>query len=86
MDIETTSAPVPDPRLDAVILSCGTGDWCKVAVLIARATDAARAQSIEANAQLIAAHIYALVADHRLDAQGNVRRWRAGEVRSIKAA
>jgi hypothetical protein len=70
-----------DPRLDAVILTSLTTEWCKVAVLISRVTDAARAASLEAPAQVIAAHIYALAADHRIDVQGNVRRWRAGEVR-----
>ena len=50
-------------------------------MLIARTTDAARAQSIEASAQAIAARIYALVANYQLDVQGNVRRWRASNVR-----
>ena len=72
---------VPDPRLDALILAAATPEWCKVAMLIARVTDAARAQSIEAKAQAIAAHIYALSADHKLDVKGNVRRWRAAEVK-----
>jgi hypothetical protein len=74
-----------DPRLDAAILASLTKEWCKVAVLISRVTDAARAASLEAPAQVIAAHIYALAADHRIDVQGNVRRWRAGEVRCAAA-
>lgn len=81
LNAETAASPAPDPRLDAVILGCADGAWCKVAMLIARATDAAREKSIDAPAQTIAARIYALVDEHRLDAQGNVRRWRAGEVR-----
>ena len=84
----TTESAAPavtlDPRLDAIILSCATAEWCKVAMLIARATDAARAASLEAPAQVIAAHIYALAATDRLDVQGNVRRWRASEVRSAR--
>ncbi len=78
---EPTAAAAENPALDAVILSCGTAEWCKVAMLIARTTDAARAASIDAPAQLIAGRIYALVADRRLQSQGNVRRWRASEVR-----
>jgi Protein of unknown function len=70
-----------DARLDAVILACAEPEWCKVAILIARTTDAARAQAIDAPAQAIAARIYALTADRRLDVQGNVRRWRASDVR-----
>ena len=75
------TAAEPDPRLDAVILAAATAEWCKVAMLIARATDAARIAAIAAPAQVIANRIYALVGDRRLEVQGNVRRWRAGEVR-----
>lgn len=73
-------------RLDAVILACASPEWCKVAVLISRVTDAARAAGLEAPAQVIAARIYALAETQRLDVQGNVRRWRAGEVRRVVVA
>ena len=75
----------PDPRLDALILNCATGDWVKVAVLIARITDAARAESLEVLPQGIAARIYALADARSLEVKGNVRRWRAGEVRNVPA-
>ena len=78
---ETAITPAVDPRLTELILSCADNEWCKVAMLISRATDAARAQAIVATAQEIAAGVYALAADHRLDVKGNVRRWRASEVR-----
>lgn len=83
---EPPAAAPENPELDAVILSCGTPQWCKVAMLIARATDAARAKSIDAPAQMIAGRIYALVAQQRLQSQGNVRRWRASEVRLVNPA
>jgi Protein of unknown function len=83
---DTAAVTHPDPRLDDVIISCATAEWCKVAILIARATDAARAATIETTAQVIAARVYALVEDKRLDVQGNVRRWRNGEVRLAAAA
>jgi hypothetical protein len=87
LNTEPAAPPVTlDPRLDALILECATTEWCKVAILISRATDAARAASLEAPAQVIAAHIYALAASHRLDVQGNVRRWRAADVRQATAA
>lgn len=54
-------------------------------MLIARVTDAARAESIDTTAQAIATRIYAMTADNRLDVQGNVRRWRASEVRKPPA-
>ena len=83
---EPANTVAENPELDAVILSCGTPEWCKVAMLIARTTDAARAASIDAPAQMIASRIYALVADRRLQSQGNVRRWRASEVRLAEPA
>ncbi len=78
------TAAAPDAHLDALILTCATGDWVKVAVLIARITDAARADGIEVLPQVIAARIYALADAHRLQVKGNVRRWRAGEVRNAQ--
>jgi hypothetical protein len=78
---EPASGIALDPRLEAIILQCVTAEWCKIAVLISRVTDAARGASIEAPPQLIAAHIYALADAGRLNVQGNMRRWRAGEVR-----
>ena len=86
MDIEPAPVPSPNPRLDAVILQCVASEWCKVAMLIARTTDAARAQSIEVTAQDIAGRIYALAASGQIETQGNVRRWRAAEVRRHKSA
>lgn len=76
---------IADPRLDALILASATSEWCKVAMLIARVTDAARAEAIETTAQTIASRIYAMTSDNRLDVQGNVRRWRAAEVRKPAA-
>lgn len=70
-----------DPRLDTAILDSAGAEWCKVAVLIARATDAARAAGFTASPQDIANRIYAMTSDNRLDVSGNVRRWRAAEVR-----
>ena len=70
-----------DPRLDGLILECAEGEWRKVAMLIARVTDAARALPLDVTTQAIATRIYAMTSDRRLEVQGNVRRWRAAEVR-----
>ncbi len=72
-----------DPVLDQLIIGCATNEWCKVAVLIARATDAARATQRTVSGQALAQRIYALAESRRLDVRGNVRRWRAGEVRVL---
>jgi hypothetical protein len=86
----TEPTPVPtvaiDPRLDAVILSCADGEWRKVAMLIARTTDAAREQSIDATTQSIADRIYALTAANSLEVKGNVRRWRTTAIRRAGVA
>lgn len=74
------AAAAADP-LDSVILHAAGPDWLKVAVFIARVVDAAKAADHEATGQQIAARIYALVDAGKLEAKGNVRRWRAGEVR-----
>ncbi len=77
---------VVDPHLDAAILASASEQWCKVAVLIARATDAARAAELSVSPQDIAGRIYAMTTDGRLEVSGNVRRWRAAEVRKRPAA
>jgi hypothetical protein len=76
-----TKPAEPDDALDAIILHAAGKDWTKVAVFIARAVDAAKVADREASGQEIAARIYALVDSGELEAKGNVRRWRAGEVR-----
>ena len=70
--------------LDTIILAAADGEWRKVALVIARATDAAHAQGLDVTAQMIAARIYCLTDNKRLALQGNVRRWRAGEVKTAK--
>jgi hypothetical protein len=70
-------------ELDALILASADADWCKVAVFIAKVVDAAKAQGREATGQAVAQRVYALVEAGTLEAKGNVRRWRAGEVRKV---
>lgn len=67
--------------LDALILAAADGEWRKLAVFIARVVDAARTTGLEVSGQAVAQRIYALVEAELLEAKGNVRRWRAGEVR-----
>ena len=74
------SAGLPDP-LDPIILGSSDAAWCKVAVFIAKVMDAAKAQSIETTGQAVAARLYILAEQGHLEAQGNIRRWRAGSVR-----
>ncbi len=75
------SSPEQQAATDAVILAAGTTEWVKIAVLIARATDGMRAQSLEATPPIIALRIYALIESGKLEVTGNMRRWRAAVVR-----
>ena len=78
---DAEGAPNAAP-LDALILAATDGEWCKVAVFISKVMDAAKAQAIETSGQAIAARVYALCEQGQLEAQGNVRRWRAASVRA----
>lgn len=68
-------------EMDGLILSCASKDACKVAVLIARVVDAAKARGGEAGAAVIAPRIYALAEAGKLAVTGNVRRWRSAEIK-----
>ncbi len=81
MTSESHPGGAADERLDELILNACDGAWAKVAVFIARVIDAAKVQGIQASGQSVAARIYVLVETGKLEAKGNVRRWRAGEVR-----
>ena len=74
-------SPEQDAATDAVILAAATSEWTKIAVLIARATDSLRAQSMVATPPIIALRIYALIENGQLEVNGNMRRWRAAVVR-----
>jgi hypothetical protein len=77
----TSMTPEQEAMTDAVILSCATSVSCKVAILIARTVDAAKAKSLDVTPAMIAPRIYALAESGKLNVQGNVRRWRAAEVK-----
>jgi len=77
-----TDNAAPD-ALDALILAAADADWCKVAVFIAKVVDAAKMRGTEASGQAVAQRVYALVEAGTLEAKGNVRRWRASEVRKV---
>lgn len=78
-----TNSDTPSDPLDALIMAACDGEWRKVAVFLSRVVDAAKAQGVETTGQAIATRIYALVEGGQLEAKGNVRRWRAGEIRGV---
>jgi hypothetical protein len=82
--VDTT--PEDAALIDAVILASAPVAWSKIAVVIARATDLAKERDIVVTPRQIAARIYALTDAGKLAVQGNVRRWRTGEVRAVAGA
>ena len=78
---QTGEGAATGEQLDTLVLATADATYVKVAVFIARVVDAAKAAGVEATGQSVAARIYALVDAGSLEAKGNVRRWRAGEVR-----
>lgn len=68
-------------EIDQIVLSTAGAEWEKVAVLISKVFEAPSLKGIEGLGQKIAERIYILVDSGRLDVQGNMRRWRDGEVR-----
>ena len=69
-----------DP-LDPIVVASADETFVKVALFISLVIDAAKAVGVEATGQSVATRIYALVDAGVLEANGNVRRWRASEVR-----
>jgi hypothetical protein len=80
--IAPAAPPPSDETLDALILASVDTEWRHVAMLIARAVDAAKEAAFEVSGQQVAARIYALAEVRKVDVQGNIRRWRAGKIRA----
>lgn len=77
---------ITDSQLDAAVFGClanANGRWRKVAMVIGQAADAVDANfpADQAGHELIARRIVSLVEAGRLVAQGDITRWRHGEIR-----
>jgi Protein of unknown function len=72
-----------DSEIDAAILSSTNHDWKKVALVIGRTVKCLYGElsGDEEKHDRIAARIESLVAQGRLQGQGNLKRWRNSEVR-----
>ena len=75
-----------DDAIDQAILSmlsAANGRWRKVAMVIGRVAEGMNddLQDEDARYDLVARRIGALVDDGRLEAQGDIRKWRFSEVR-----
>jgi hypothetical protein len=67
--------------IDRLILSFAQVQWRKVAMIIAKVVDASGRRWDDAQLHDVAERIRALVEDGRLEAQGDLSKWRHSEVR-----
>jgi hypothetical protein len=73
---------LPQEEIDRLILSIAHEEyWRKVAMIIGRVLSGRPEYGDEAIAQRVADRIVALVNAGRLEAQGNLNKWRHSEVR-----
>jgi hypothetical protein len=70
-----------DQYIDGLILSTVVRQWRKVALIIGKVHTASRNDAAETSDDAIADRIRALVDEGKLEAQGNLNRWRHSEVR-----
>jgi len=68
-------------RVDALILSFAQAQWRKVAMIISQVLWECRRLGMNVDEHDVARRICALVEDGRLEAQGNLSRWRHSEVK-----
>jgi hypothetical protein len=70
-----------DRYIDGLILSAATGQWRKVALIVGKVLMVCRNNAAETSEHAIADRIRALVDEGKLQAQGNLSRWRHSEVK-----
>jgi len=73
--------PSSDTPLDDMILSVVKPNWLKVAMVLGKARRLSESRGFETSYEALAARIAALCMAGRLESQGNVSKWRRGEVR-----
>ncbi|MCK5384866.1 MAG: hypothetical protein KAJ29_04765 [Alphaproteobacteria bacterium] len=72
-----------ETNLDALILAAATKEPQKTAVLISKIFDDSSFDKENSTAQDVANRIRVLVEDGKLEAAGNIRRWRDSTVRLL---
>jgi len=72
--------------IDKIILtSAATKEWQKTAMVISKVFDDPKFDGANTTAQNIADRIFVLAENDKLEAKGNLRRWRDSSVRLVKA-
>ena len=69
--------------IDDAILTVAREQWRKVAFIIATVVHARNEQAAEDDYNLVASRIAALVAEGRLESQGDLSDWRHSEIRLV---
>ena len=67
--------------IDTLILSAASKNWQKTALVISKVFDDPAFDKEALNAQNVAESIYALLDDGKLEATGNIRRWRDSNIK-----
>jgi len=70
---------ITESDLDGLVFSLLKPDWRKMAMILAQSSQ--RCEELSLPLEVVAARIRALAEDGRIDHQGDLRRWRASEVR-----
>jgi len=70
-------------QIDELILSFATAQWQKVALIVAKTLHECERRQINVDADEIGKRVALLVAEKRLDSQGNLTNWRRSEVRLV---
>ena len=71
--------------IDGLILSAASEEWQKTALMISKVFDDPAFDKDKDTAQSVAERIYTLVDGGKLEASGNIRRWRDSNVRLVGA-
>jgi hypothetical protein len=75
-----------DQEIDSLILSTAHAQWRKVAFIVSSVLLVCRKNAAAPDEYDIADRIQALVGEGKLEAQGNLNRWRHSEVRLPNSA
>ena len=69
--------------IDALILSFAEGQWKKVAMIITKVLFECERNAGDISADAIADRVRSLVEERKLEAQGNLSKWRHSEVKLL---
>jgi hypothetical protein len=67
--------------LDAILQTAVDQDWRKVAMVLAKARQACEARRLDVSYEDLEDRIARMVRDGRLEAQGDITKWRSSEIR-----